>query len=111
VGITLSPLLEAAAGAVQVVAMSGLALFTLARIVSQERGVVRVLHAVSAASLLGAMALALAYAVRDMTGTPFLPVSLAQMARIHGPLNGLGFAVCGLLGWSLARRNLLPRSL
>jgi hypothetical protein len=108
-GITLSPLLEAAAGTVQVVAMSALALFTLARVVSKERGVVRLLHAVSAASLLGGMACALAYAVRDITGTPI--ISLAQMARIHGPLNGLGFALCGLIGWALARRNFPPRAL
>jgi hypothetical protein len=51
------------------------------------------------------MALALAYAVGEVTSHAI--VSLGQMARIHGPLNALGFVLTGLVGWTLmAPRNL-----
>jgi len=33
------------------------------------------------------------------------------MARIHGPLNAMGFVLCGLIGWRLAPRNLTPPTL
>jgi len=108
-GITLSPLLEAGAAVAIAVTLADLAVLMLVRIVPRQRGAARLLLGVSAVSLLVAMAAALAYGVREVTGVAL--ISLAQMARIHGPLNGLGFALCGLLGWSLARRNLPPPAL
>ena len=108
-GITFSPLLEVVAAVVVVATVSTFAVFTLARVVPRLRGVPKALLAASAASVLAGMAAALAYAVGEFAGDPV--ISLGQMARIHGPLNGLGFALCGLLGWTLDARNSRPPSL
>ena len=108
-GITLSPLLEVVAASLVVAALSGLAVLTLARIVPRHRGPDGVLLAVSSLSILAGMGLALAYAIGEFTGIGI--ISLGRMARIHGPLNGLGFALCGLLGWTWAARNSHPPSL
>jgi hypothetical protein len=108
-GITLSPTLEVVAATLVVLALSSLAVLTLARIVPRLHGAARLLLAISSVSALAAMACALAYAVGQFTGTGIF--SLAGMARIHGPLNALGFALAGLLGWSAAPRNLAPPSL
>jgi hypothetical protein len=50
-----------------------------------------------------AMAFALAYAWGEFSERP--RVSLAQVARIHGCANALGFGLCGLLGFALDRRT------
>jgi YndJ-like protein len=68
-----------------------------------------VLLSLSALSTLGGMGCALAYAVGEFTGIG--TISLRQMARIHGPLNALGFVLGGLAGWGLAPRNRPPPSL
>jgi hypothetical protein len=103
-GITLSPRLEILAAAMLVLALSALAVLTLARIVPRLRGPARVLLVFSSLSALGGMACALAYAIGEYTGVGI--ISLGRMARIHGPLNGLGFALAGLAGWTIAARNL-----
>lgn len=108
-GITLSPLLEVVAATGLALALSGLAVLTLVRIVPRLSGAARLLLAASSISLLGGMACALAYALGEFMGIGL--ISLGQMARIHGPLNALGFALCGLLGWVLAPRNFPPRFL
>ena len=108
-GITFSSALQVVAALIVAASASGLALLTLARVVPGLRGAPRVLLAVSSLAVLGGMALAAVFAVGEFTGAPVL--SLGQMARIHGPLNGLGFAVCGLTGWALEARNHRPASL
>jgi YndJ-like protein len=108
-GITFSPHLEIVAASVIVIALSGLAVLTLVRVVPRVRGAARLLLIVSSLSALGAMACALAYALGEFTGIGI--ISLAQMARIHGPLNALGFALAGLLGWARAPRNFPPPAL
>ena len=90
-------------------AVSGLAVLTLVGIAPRLPGAARILLSLSSASLLGGMACALAYAVGEFTGIGL--ISLGQMARIHGPLNGLGFVLGGLLGWTLVPRNLRPETL
>jgi hypothetical protein len=95
---------EVAAAFLLVLALGGLSVLTLARIVPRLKGVAAILLSISSASILGGMACAAAYAVGEFTGIG--TISLGQMARIHGPLNGLGFALAGLLGWTLAPRNL-----
>jgi hypothetical protein len=104
VGITLSPHVEVVAAFLLVLALGGLSVLTLARIVPRLSGWAAILLSISSASILGGMACAAAYAVGEFTGIG--TISLGQMARIHGPLNGLGFALAGLLGWTLAPRNL-----
>lgn len=108
-GITLSPLVEIVGACVLVLALSALAVLTLVRIVPRMCGLARLLLAVSAVSVLGGMACALAYAAGEFTGIGI--ISLGKMARIHGPLNGLGFALAGLAGWTAAPRNLARRAL
>jgi YndJ-like protein len=109
-GITFSPRLEIVAAGIIVVAVSGLGALTLVRIVPRVPPAARALLALSSVSALAGMACALAYAVGEFTGIGI--ISLGQMARIHGPLNALGFVLAGLVGWTLAPRcNLRPPSL
>jgi hypothetical protein len=63
----------------------------------------RALVAISALSLIFGMLLVAVYAVGEATGRAWLTVP--QMARLHGTLNALGFALCGLLGWALEIRG------
>jgi hypothetical protein len=99
-GITFSPFLEIVAAGVVVLAVSGLGALTLVHVVPRVPPAARVLLVTSSVSSFGAMGLALAYAVGQLTGHPV--VSLGEMARIHGPLNALGFVLAGLVGWTLA---------
>jgi hypothetical protein len=108
-GITFSPLLEIVAAGIIVLAVSGLGVLTLVRILPRLPAAARVLLAVSSLSAFAGMACALAYAIGEFTGIGI--ISLGQMARIHGPLNALGFVLAGLIGWTLAPRNLGPPSL
>jgi YndJ-like protein len=108
-GITVSPVLELLAATILVVSLCALAVLTLAAIAPGLAAAPRVLLTLSAVSLLGGMACALAYAVGEFTGIGL--ISLGRMARIHGPLNGLGFVLAGLVGWALVPRNLRPGAL
>jgi hypothetical protein len=99
-GITLSPSLEIVAACLLVLALSGFSVLVLGRAVPHQHGWARLLLLISSASVLGAMALAFAYAVGEFTGIGI--ISLARMARIHGPLNALGFVLAGLAGWASA---------
>jgi hypothetical protein len=49
------------------------------------------------------MAAALAWSLGQALGAPV--VALSWMVRLHGPLNAVGFALAGLLGWALLTRN------
>lgn len=69
--------------------------------------VARGLLVLAGASLLVAMPLAAIYATGTLTGTAWLDMS--TMARIHGSLNALGFAVPVIVAWSLERRALRDR--
>jgi hypothetical protein len=68
-----------------------------ARPLGAER-MTRLLLAASALVLAATMVLALDWALGRVAGLPHL--SLAWMAATHGLANALGFALCGLLGWS-----------
>ena len=62
----------------------------------------RVLAVVAGASLLVSMPLAAVYAPATVIGTSW--IGLETMARVHGGLNALGFAVPAMLAWTLERR-------
>lgn len=102
-GITLSPWIEIVAAAILVLAVAALAVLTLVRMVPRVGGLARGLLVISSLSALGAMACALAYALGRFSGVA--TISLGQMARIHGPLNGLGFVLGGLLAWTITPRR------
>jgi len=47
--------------------------------------------------------LALGYGLAAYTGSSPLGLPIGRMVAVHGSLNAFGFAVCGLVGWRLAR--------
>jgi hypothetical protein len=71
-----------------------------ARSVAHEHRGAAVLLGVSSVSPLAAMVLAVQWALAQHAAVPALSVD--DMARTHGLLNGLGFVIAGLAGWSLA---------
>jgi YndJ-like protein len=79
---------------------AGLALYFLAAIRNLRPRLAQTFVAISAASALVAMVLATAWAIGEFPLQPF--VHLDEMARYHGTANGLGFILCGLVGWTLA---------
>lgn len=60
----------------------------------------RALLLISDLSLGTAMTLALIYAWGTLRGYPTM--TIPEMIQWHAPLNAFGFALCGLLGWTLA---------
>jgi hypothetical protein len=99
VGITLAPLLEVLGVVVVAGALWAFAVWLLRRLPRLPAGTARGLLGISAASLLPSMGAALAWSVGQAVGRPVL--ALSWMARLHGPLNALGFCLAGLLGWTL----------
>ena len=75
------------------------------RLAGQRRWppVVQALWIVAGTALLGGMTLALLYAARGQA-LPLPWLNIPWMRALHGTANALGFALCGLLGWTLARR-------
>jgi hypothetical protein len=99
-GITFSPLLEII-GAI-VIATSLTLLAYLIRFIVLRLTLYRpaqLLLTISAISILIGMFFTYLYVIGEFTGYPL--VSIPQMVRIHGVVNALGFALCGLLGWAL----------
>lgn len=72
---------------------------TWTRIRPGAAGASRVLLAVSSAVLAATMALALSWALGQVTGLPHL--DLTWMVATHGLVNALGFALCAVLAWRL----------
>jgi hypothetical protein len=80
----------------------GIGLGTLAVSRRMTSHVATVLAAIGGVSLVLAMPLAATYATGTLTGAAWL--DLALMARIHGGLNALGFALSVVLAWTFERR-------
>jgi hypothetical protein len=101
-GITASPLI-ALIGAI--VISSGLALLVvlvLGWVLPAVRSLpARILLCVSAISSVIAMSLASVYAYSIVAKK--LIVDIPQMAMTHGVANAFGFALCGLIAWSIVR--------
>jgi hypothetical protein len=85
---------------VLVVALCGVSLLTLAAQRNVLSRPAQLLLALSATSVIVAMAYAGVYALADFVGEVW--VAIPHMARTHGVINALGFSVCGLVGWTLA---------
>lgn len=79
----------------------GLATLAVARDLRPRRA--RILGVIAGASLLVSMPMAAIYATGVLLGTTWL--DLPTMARIHGGLNALGFAVPVIVAWTLDRRS------
>lgn len=100
----------AAVGALQIVGAVlltvgtyALAWVTLRHVVPTVRPLAAWPLGASAVSVLVPMALAVQWAVGANLGTPAL--SIPQMAATHGVANAVGFALLGVLGWRLVRRD------
>ncbi|MEZ4472460.1 MAG: YndJ family transporter [bacterium] len=93
-GFVLSPALQVGAALGISVGLSAVAASSLARL---RRGPRPALLALSWLCVLGGMGLAATYALGEFTGRWWL--NMADMAWTHGLLNGLGFALPGLLAW------------
>jgi len=102
-GFVLSPALKFFSALVLAASLCALALIMFAIVPAFRYRPAQVLLAISAASVVAGMLLALVYAVGEFRG--HLLISIPWMAATHGILNGLGFALCGLLGWLLCSRG------
>lgn len=100
-GITFEPWLELAGAVTLAASLGGLALAVLRHVCPTLRSGRWWLGA-SALAILVSMPLAVAYAWGQVA-KPL--ISLDLMARLHGALNALGFGLCGLVGWTRARRS------
>lgn len=94
------PLLKLAGALLLAAASMGLVVLLVPLLPRVTPGIARVLLGVSAIALLAGMSLVAVYAVGEFTTRTWLAVP--QMAYLHGTINAVGFALCGLLGWTLA---------
>ena len=102
-GITTRSTIEPA-GAVMLATSGGLlGLLVLGRSVHHRSGWL----AISGASLCFAMVLAAGYALAQQFGFGWLDIEM--MERVHGIANAIGFALCGLIGWSRIDRARLRK--
>ena len=97
-GFTLAGALQVVGAVVLTAGLFALSWLTLRHVVAAvDDRLGKALLAVSAVALLGPMVLAVQWAVGWNYGTPAL--SIPAMARTHGVLNAVGFALCGVCGW------------
>ncbi|HEY9840254.1 MAG TPA: YndJ family protein, partial [Candidatus Obscuribacterales bacterium] len=106
-GIAFAPVLEVLSAAVFALSLATLALLWLRQLPRLRRG--RVFLTVASAAILFSMGFALTFALGEFLGRAW--VTIPQMARAHGALNALGFALPGLLAfWRLQTvSRLAPR--
>jgi hypothetical protein len=103
-GITLSPLLEVVGAIILATSLAGIAYLTrylVLRVITSA--LARTFLTISATCLLIGMVFTYLYALGEFTGYRF--VSIPQMIVVHGMVNSLGFALFGLLGWTIIYDN------
>ncbi len=100
-GFVFSPHLKLAAALGLAISLIGLSLLTFVRLRSVTPASAGVLLGISAGSVVAGMVLSSIYATGDFAAREW--ISIPAMAVTHGVLNGVGFVLCGLLGWTLAR--------
>lgn len=99
-GLTFSPLVGLVGSLVISIGLILLAILVSFSILPSLRSsIAQVFLLISSLSSVPAMLLATVYAYSLATNT--LIVDIPQMAMTHGVLNAFGFALCGLLGWSI----------
>ena len=96
IGIVVGPILEIPAVVLLSVAVIGFALIALGGVVPDLPPTARTLATIAWIAVIGGMVLALLVAASMLPGTPEL-VDRSTMLRWHGPLNGIGFALAGVL--------------
>lgn len=98
-GITVSPLLEVVAAVVFAASLIGLVALQVRCILPGVARLPQILFGGSALMAVIAMLAAVTYAVSEFTGGDL--ITLAQMLRVHGEVNALGFVLCNLLAWTV----------
>lgn len=98
-GFTSLPVLQVLGAILLTVGLWLVAWTTVRHVAPSSPGPSRLLLWVSSLSVLAPMVLAVQWAVGHNLGTPAL--SIPDMARTHGVVNAVGFALAGLLGWRL----------
>lgn len=98
-GFTLAPPLLVLGAVALTAGLWGVAWVLLRHVAPRWSGPPRVLLTVAALSVLAGMVLAVQWALGAVVGTPAL--SIPVMARTHGVLNGIGFALLGTVAWRL----------
>jgi hypothetical protein len=99
VGFVASPTLKVVAIFFLATCLAGTALLTAWWTPEASLFATRFCLRVSSGAILAGMVLAALYGVGEFTG--YLAIDMYEMASIHGTLNSLGFAFCGMLGWKL----------
>lgn len=99
-GFVIGPWLKLTAALVVACSEVALSIYFLAAIRSLRPPSAQAFVTASAISVLFAMVLAAVWAIGEFPLQPF--VHLDEMARFHGTANGLGFILCGLVGWTLS---------
>jgi hypothetical protein len=107
-GFLFSPILKAAAVGLLVLSVVGIAFAQFAAVPRLRSRSARLALGVSSFSVIAGMILAAVYEHGFYTGRSWL--SIPQMAWSHGILNGIGFSLFGLLGWTIERDRSLGSS-
>jgi hypothetical protein len=102
--VSFSPLLKLISASLLVASLMGLSALSIVVMPKLHSCLARVLLCISALSLPIGMLLAGVYAAGEFTGEVI--ISIAQMAKIHGLINAVGFTLCGLLAWALTHLKL-----
>lgn len=101
VGFVLSPLLKLAAVGLLVAALFGVARAQILALPRLKGRMSKLLLGLSAASIAAGMLVAGTYELGVFTARGWL--SIPDVALVHGPLNGLGFTLGGLMAWTRER--------
>jgi len=103
IGFVVSPGLKMAAAALFSLSVAALAVLLRSGGRRATQSAARVLLQVAAVAVFAGMVLSSGYAIADFLGRDVL--TIPQMARTHGILNGVGFCMAGLLGWIVEGEN------
>lgn len=100
VGFLVTPLVKVLAILLYIAGLTGLLSLLTVLLPAVEHTAARRALTFSSASLFVGVILAGVYGVSEYSGE--LLISIPQMVRFHGVLNALGFALCGLAGWTIS---------
>ena len=102
-GFVFSPLFKATAILLYTAALWALAVLQWHAAGGMPRARARICLRTSSAAVLPGMLLAAYYGLGEYLGLRW--IDIPQMARWHGPINGLAFTLAGIIGWRFAFRE------
>lgn len=99
IGFVYSPLIKIIAVSILVGSLMTHALLFLVPLMASVKFPAKILLFISGLSVWVGMVLAVTYAIGEFRHE--LILSIPQMGKTHGWLNGVGFSICGLLAWNM----------